>query len=118
MKSKTVIACDLDRTLAKQEGGYKGDNAIGPPIPAMVDRVKRWLKEGRRVIIFTARANNPEAIPPIRAWLRKHIGQELPVTAKKLPTIKEIWDDRAVTVEKNTGKILTAGKAARRMALA
>lgn len=114
---KDVIAVDLDKTLAKH-GEWKGKDHIGEPVPAMLERVKKWLSDGIKVVIFTARANEPENIPPIRAWLKKHLGRELPVTNVKKPEFSEIWDDRAVSVKPNTGKILTAGKKARRMAVA
>lgn len=114
---KEVESVDLDGTLAEYHG-FKGDDVIGKPVPAMLERVKGWLKAGKRVVIFTARANNPDSIPPIREWLKKHVGQALPVTAKKLPTFKRIWDDRAVSVEKNTGKILTKGVKSKAMGMA
>lgn len=114
---KDVVAVDLDKTLAKFKE-WKGKDFVGEPIAPMVDRVKKWLAEGKKVVIFTARANKPENIPPIRKWLKENIGQELPVTNVKRPDFAQIWDDRAVTVQKNTGKILTAGVKARRMAMA
>lgn len=116
---KDVIAVDLDKTLAKHTV-WKGKDHIGDPIPEMVDRVKKWLSDGKKVVIFTARADRPENIPPIRAWLKENIGQELPVTNVKRPEFGEIWDDRAVNVQANTGKILSKGvrKKARRMAVA
>jgi len=100
---------DLDGTLAYYEG-YKKE--IGEPIPAMVRRVKLWLASGKTVKIFTARvaepARNEESISEIRKriedWCEKHIGQKLEVTNIKDHGLIELWDDRAVRVEKNTGK--------------
>ena len=37
------IGVDLDGTLAEWDG-WKGHEHIGPPIPAMLERVKRWIK--------------------------------------------------------------------------
>lgn len=115
---KDTVAVDLDRTLAKHTT-WKGKDHIGDPIPAMVERVKKWLSDGVKVVIFTARANEPENIPPIRKWLREHLGTELPVTNKKLSTFSEIWDDRAVKVQPNTGRVMSRGvkQKARRMAV-
>ncbi len=48
------IAVDIDGTLAMQEPG-PWDGSIGAPIPAMVERVKTWLAEGKEVRIYTAR---------------------------------------------------------------
>lgn len=100
---KGWFGVDLDGTLAHHEG-WKGSRYIGPPIPKMLERVKRWLKQGRIVKIFTARANDPDAIPAIKAWCREHIGQELEITATKDYSMVELWDDRAVQVIPNTGE--------------
>jgi len=40
------IGVDLDGTLAHYEG-FKGAQHIGEPISPMVERVKRWLAEGK-----------------------------------------------------------------------
>lgn len=114
---RSIQAVDLDGTLAKYTE-FKGHEHIGEPVPAMLDRVKKWLAEGQKVVIFTARAHDPAAIPPIKAWLKKHLGQELPVTNIKRPEFQRIYDDRAEKVEKNTGRILSSRKRARRMAVA
>lgn len=103
------IGVDLDGTLAKSGGWKPGDSevTIGEPVPAMLQRVKRWLKQGNDVRIFTARATRthiPEMIPAIEAWCVKHIGRKLPVTATKDYDMIEYWDDRAVRVEYNTGR--------------
>lgn len=77
----------------------------------MLDRVKKWLAEGKEVTIFTARANNgPKAIKHIKAWLRLVGLPDLPITNIKEHDFDEFWDDRAVTVERNTGIKLTHGK--------
>lgn len=101
MKGWTGV--DLDGTLA-QHDGWRGSRYIGPPIPKMLARVKKWLKQGRIVKIFTARANDPDAIPAIKAWCREHIGQELEITATKDYSMFELWDDRAIQVIPNTGE--------------
>jgi hypothetical protein len=54
MSTQGWIGVDLDGTMAYYDG-WKGADHIGEPIPAMVERVKRWLAEGREVRIFTAR---------------------------------------------------------------
>jgi len=55
------IGVDLDGTLAYYDE-WRGLYHIGEPIPAMVDRVKRWLAEGRDVRIFTARVSGNIAV--------------------------------------------------------
>lgn len=104
------ILVDLDRTLAHYEGWNVQGNEIGAPIPAMVERVVRWLKMGRDVRIFTARAasGHVQDIEAVRGWCKEHIGAELPVQNWKDYHCVAIWDDLAVTVEPNTGYRWTA----------
>lgn len=103
------IAVDLDGTLAHYEG-WQGIDHIGPPVPAMLERVKRWLAEGREVRIFTARVGVTDVrerhgvIVAIDNWSRTHIGRVLPITNVKDFGMVELWDDRAVQVEANTGR--------------
>lgn len=96
------IGVDLDGTLAE----YHGSRRIGPPIIPMLNRVKAWLAIGQQVKIVTARAADPEAIPLIQDWLQQQGLPRLQVTDKKDFAMLELWDDRCVTVEFNTGKIL------------
>ena len=96
------IGVDLDGTLAEY-GGWQGPDHIGEPIERMLRRVKFWLFQGQEVRIFTARASVPEQIPPVEAWCEKHLGQKLQVTNQKDFGMIELWDDRAVQVEFNTG---------------
>jgi len=97
------IGVDLDGTLAK-DTGWKGAEHIGAPIPAMVNRVKNWLDDGKEVRILTARVSgHPEAAEPIKKWCKQHLGQELDVTCEKDPEMEEIWDDKAVGVKHNKG---------------
>ena len=103
---KGWIGVDLDGTLAEYEG-WKGEDHIGAPIPRMVERVKKWLSDGKDVRIFTARvhgAKGQSALPYIQAWCREHLGREIPVTCIKDQKMTELWDDRAVQVTKNTGE--------------
>jgi hypothetical protein len=108
------IGVDLDGTLAFYDE-WRGPEHIGDPIPTMVDRVKKWLAEGQKVRIFTARVACGESEDPhpseacravIQAWCQKHLGQVLPVTNKKDYGMIELWDDRAVAVVPNTGVII------------
>lgn len=111
------IGVDLDGTLARYDGWREGE--IGEPIPAMVDRVKEWLKEGMEVRIVTARvgdghghgdAQKWEQASLIAAWTKKHIGVALRATASKDLDMIELWDDRAIQVRKNTGEAVQERK--------
>ncbi len=104
---KSVIMVDLDGTLAHWNPGEDYDaSKIGKPIKPMLDRVKRWVSEGKEVVIHTARVGDSGAFPHIHAWLREQGLPELRITNKKLKEGEEFWDDRAVAIQRNTGKIL------------
>lgn len=105
---KGWIAVDFDGTLAEYTE-WKGMANLGEPVPAMLERVKAWLAEGQEVRIFTARADDPVGVLNIRNWCQVHLGQRLEVTNTKDFGMIELWDDRAVQVEKNTGR--TVGEA-------
>lgn len=113
------IGVDLDRTLALFKDGTAGDEykpgEIGAPIPEMVERVKKWIANGFEVVIFTARVHPAHAEDAalsrmaIQDWCRRVFGVPLEVTCMKDPAMRQFWDDRAVTVEPNTGRIQTWG---------
>lgn len=115
------IGVDLDGTLAVYKSWDGGK--IGDPVPAMVERVKGWLAEGKTVKIFTARVSISggyslesqqhadqafvdEQRALIEAWCEKHIGQKLEITNVKDFSMIELWDDRAVQVQMNTDQRL------------
>lgn len=100
------VGFDLDGTLAEYDG-WRGIEHIGAPIHAMLERVKEKLARGEDVRIFTARVAGQEgdqARRYIDAWCREHLGRTLPVTNVKDQQMTELWDDRAVQVEANTGR--------------
>ena len=102
------IGVDLDGTLAQHGEDWDGIS-IGEPVPKMVQRVKAWLLEGKKVKIVTARVYAPleEAYAQtiaIESWCCKHLGLRLPVTCSKDYRMIELWDDRAIQVVKNTGE--------------
>jgi hypothetical protein len=116
------IGVDLDATLAEYHGW--NDGLIGAPVPAMVERVKGWLTEGIEVRIFTARVGLCEARSDesgawaspafaerqrrlIEAWCLAVFGRALPVTAQKDFQMIALYDDRAIMVEPNTGRLAT-----------
>lgn len=105
------IGVDLDSTLAIHVDGQ--NNAIGEPIPEMLERVKKWISEGITVKILTARAaassynGNTDLrdyyVNEVKRWCRKHLEKELEVTAEKDFYMLEFWDDRCIQVIPNTG---------------
>jgi hypothetical protein len=78
----------------------------------MLERVKAWLAQGIEVRILTARVSCARDYPwlvdeqrrLIEAWCLEHLGRELVVTCEKDFRMRELWDDRAVRVEVNTGR--------------
>jgi len=102
------IGVDFDGVLATYDG-WKGPEHCGEPIPAMVDRVKLWLKGGTQVRILTSRVGSayPDQVEParqaIQAWCLKHLGTTLPVTCEKDQRMFLFYDDRAVEMVTNTG---------------
>ena len=98
------IGVDLDGTLAEYQSGQWPE--IGKPIPAMLNRVKKWLDDGEEVRILTARAAHGDSeIERVTAWLVDVAGlPRLQVTAMKDPDMDVLWDDKAVQVKPNTGE--------------
>lgn len=111
------IGVDLDGTLAVYDQGRYFPE-IGPPIPRMVERVKRWIAEGKEVRIFTARvaatgrqteygldgeAFANDQADKVQQWVYEHIGTNLQVTCQKDFQMTELWDDRCVQMISDMG---------------
>lgn len=111
MENSGWVGFDLDGTLAKYETWNGG--VIGEPVPAMVEKVREFTLKGVECRIVTARVSHM-ATPlerhrqttAIVAWCHKHLGFELAVVCEKDFGMWALYDDRAVAVEKNTGRIL------------
>lgn len=115
------IGVDFDGTLATY-GAWGDGTKLGEPVPAMVNRVKALISKGEDVRIFTARVGKREGVNAagqyaddafiekqrelIRAWCVEHLGVALPITATKDFGMKYFYDDRAVQVEQNTGRVI------------
>ena len=109
------IGVDLDGTLAHYEKFIHASH-IGEPIALMVERVIAWRRSGKTVKIFTARISHdgsPERVKEaivarvaIEDWCKRHLGEVLPVTNVKDYAMVELYDDRCVQVEKNTGRLI------------
>ena len=112
------IGVDLDGTFAHDLPGRHDPAIIGPPVQAMLKRMKKWIADGEDVRIFTARVFVPQAPSrerrvyamvarqAIMRYCVKHLGIVLPITCQKDPTCKVIYDDRARQVKKNDGRIV------------
>lgn len=114
------IGVDFDGTLATYERGQ--GPAIGQPIPAMVERIKAHIAAGHEVRIVTARVarrNTASMLLPgeemwdaedhrttIQFWCKKHLDYVPQVTAEKDFQMWFLYDDRAVSIERNTGRVM------------
>ncbi len=114
------IGVDFDGTLAHYTGWNGG--VLGEPVKDMQHRVLDWLNAGHEVRIVTARVaetglrNEVGGLDDkrfadtqreaIEAWCQTHLGRKIPVTAQKDFGMVELWDDRAVQVEANTGRVI------------
>lgn len=109
------IGVDLDGTLAQYDK-WVSPAHIGEPIAVMVDRVNGWLAAGLDVRIFTARVSHDGTFErqleagvarhSIEKWCEQYFGRVLPITNVKDYAMIELWDDRAVQVEANTGNLI------------
>ncbi len=116
------VAVDLDGTLAKFHG-FVDPYTIGEPVPEMISKVIQLFHHGIEVRVFTARIDpeglrryrestgdshaTPEAVTfAIEEWCRVHLGRVLKVTDRKDLETSAIWDDMAVKVVRNTGRLV------------
>ena len=102
MSDNGWIGVDLDGTLAEYQG-WKSIAYIGRVIEPMKQRILNWIAEGKTVKIFTARVQEPDAIPHIKHWLGVNGLPDLEITNVKDFAMIELWDDRCVSIVQNTG---------------
>lgn len=114
---KEIIAVDLDGTLAHYDY-WRGIEHIGEPVPLMMERVQEWIAEGKEVVIFTARitpfpdeplpdsVSRKKAVRTIKRWLRAQGLPDLEITNVKRQNFSVFYDDRAIQVQPNTGRII------------
>jgi hypothetical protein len=102
------IGVDLDGTLATWYDGQ--GQAIGLVIEPMRNLILDWIKEDEcDVKIFTARVAQYESdwiMYDVQNWLQNNGMPRLEVTNIKDQYMVELYDDRAVQVEFNTGYIM------------
>jgi len=91
---------------------WGGPGEYGPAIPAMVERVRKWIDKGHEVIIHTSRVSVEHKFENVEIEIDSiyrvldSVGlPRLKITANKFIRITEFWDDRAVRVERNKGRI-------------
>lgn len=107
------IGVDLDGTLARQKDPSTPTLAAdepGEPIPEMLARVKDWLDKDIEVRIFTARACDLKGVMAVRKWLIRQGLGDLVITNVKDMNMVALWDDKAIQVERNTGRQIVSSQ--------
>lgn len=106
---KGWYAFDFDKTIAYYDTDH-GMAHTGKPIEGKaLTRLRTYIKEGKKVKIFTARARDPIGVKAIEKWCVKNLGRKLEVTNEKDEHMIELYDDKASHVEENTGDIIASG---------
>jgi len=94
---------DLDGSIAWHRSGQI---SIGRPLAPMIARIRRWDNRGEEVRVVTARATLGAAEKvKVYDWIAENIGLPLEVTSEKDPWMIDLYDDRVVELEKNTGLV-------------
>lgn len=96
------IAFDLDGTLVRTDGWVE---AIGRPIPEVFNLMKEYREAGYPVRVLTARGGDPEQVALVKEWLRENGMDDVQVQNFKDYGMLALYDDRAINVGCNTGKI-------------
>jgi hypothetical protein len=116
-KSKRAgwVGFDLDKTIAVDDGDWKGPHHIGEPIWPMIVLMKRLIAEGTEVRIFTARVSGKYSMTPavrrqaesiersIKVWALDVVGCDIVVTCVKDWDMLYFYDDKARQVVENKG---------------
>ena len=118
---KKCVAVDLDGTLIEYHG-FKGDDCFGAFVPSVLKAVKRFQSDGWEVSIFTARVSEDGdkgayAAHEIRKKLSTVGLGHLEITSTKKKKFDLFLDDRAVSVEKNTGCMIVFPSLKRKLCL-
>lgn len=95
------VGVELDGVLAHADEPQSWSD-IGPPVPAMMNRVRQWQMVGIEVKLFTGRAAEQSQLPVISSWLAEN-NLDLSVTCKKDFRMSAFYDARSVHVIHNTG---------------
>lgn len=103
-----TIAFDLDGTLALRQEPFN-PYSVGEPVEAILDLALKAIRDGKRTLCFTARANSkdPKMHSTVRKWLDDHGLEKMKITNIKTPDITKFYDDRAIGVVPDKGLLLT-----------
>lgn len=111
------VGFDLDGTLAVYDR-WRGIEHVGAPIKPIVAILREMVAEGRPVKIFTARVADEKSAPEVRrhvwAWLEKQGLPPIEITNIKDFQMISLYDDRAIQVVPNEGRLFVHPDAAGR----
>jgi hypothetical protein len=101
------VGFDLDGTLSRTDnpGHFEPPYPLGEPVLHMLQTARSLLDAGVIVKVFTARACEAEMIPIVQAWTEKHGLGKLEVTNQKDYNLIRFYDDRAIQIVPNEGKV-------------
>lgn len=99
---KATVGVDLDGSLAEYSGVWGAP--IGKPVLPMLVKIYELRAQGKKVVLFTARAEEPSLIPEIKAWLEPLGLADMEITNKKSLDMVTFYDDRAIQLIPNTGE--------------
>jgi len=126
MDTRHWVGYDWDGVLVQDiPGGKYNPRASGEPIPATWRRLEEDMRNGNRIKIFTARAASIHhhtvfdgtaeeylacVVSHIQEICVEQVGVELEITAEKDYLMKYFYDDRAIQMERNTGRRIDGGR--------
>lgn len=106
---KRILCLDFDGVVHSYVSGWKGARNISdPPTPGALDFMGEALAAGWDVVIHSSRARYFGGISAMRAWLRKHAGNQWDTMGASLcdvrftrwkPPATVTIDDRALQFE-------------------
>lgn len=104
-----VLAVDFDGTVTQYRNGWEGATTItDPPTDGVADALGRLQAAGWRILIFSTRANDPEAVPVMEAWLKEHGVPFDEISVGGKPKAKAYIDDRAIRFKNNWAELAQA----------
>lgn len=108
-KSETMydIGLDFDGVINSYKSGWKDyDNILDPPVEGTREALNELIADGKSLVIYSARADNPKGKQAIVDYLKKYDLPNIPVADKK-PIASIYVDDKGYQFEGNWKKCLT-----------